>query len=391
MSSVWIESRKRGWYRVRWREDGKPKASEVYTDKSKAEDRRRLVLNFLRAREPLAPSRRAGALPFGEVVQRWSRSKVADGMTQEHADQVVAMLTKLAAERDWQTTRDVTAEAIDAWKVARNGRGVARPYAYLRGVLRWAKRTQGQPIWDDAASLEMKTPRRKPLEDLLTQAQLDELIVKAATFGPQCAALARYLSTYGARPRTAFKLRVGDVDLQRGTLTIRVKGGDTARHPLFPETVADFRAIIGGRDPSEPLFLSHLKGERGPLPWIGSGAMTSWWYCLVGRDLIDADDKPRLPAPLWGIYNLKRFAISRMVKGEKPWARPLTVAEVKLFTAHRSDSQVLRYMRTNEEDARAVMGIATGFAEPKRRRTAHTGHTQPVSAGKRKTPKPLSA
>ena len=342
MPSASLQRRGKGW-RVIWREGGrgsKRHPSETFFDtiqatgRQLAEDERQRILVRLRARESLG---NRTLVPIGEVLERWLLAV----QTEKHAGDLYveksrATLSRLIAAKGWSTTADVTREQAGGI-----GRGAMR---LLRAMLHHAE-TYDQVVDRHLWHLPLPPRPERPKADLLTDAQVRKLLAEAKRWGNET--VAHLLVTYGHRPESVAQALVSDVDFKAGTIELPVKSIGAVRrvrHPLLPETIALLKRVVRGRGPEEPLLLNH-NGE----PWGTGQAIAQWWYDSVGRAVLGANSRA------CGIYQLKRYAISRML------ARGLDVATIASITGHATPTVLLTYARTNEQRQRAALtALAAG-------------------------------
>ncbi|MBA3622969.1 MAG: site-specific integrase [Methylibium sp.] len=261
----------------------------------------------------------------------------------------------IAAARQWDRgseaarPADVTIEGAIALR-----RRVPRTAAYLRAILRWARDHHGTALDPRVFAALRPPPSKRSTAGLLTEREVKAALARARRRGQL--ALVSCLSAYGWRPITACRLTVGDVDLKRREITIdRKHDGTPHTHPLFPCHVDQLRELVKGRRPSDLLFrpprarVTRKTGLRTDGWAISAGGSASMLSCWFRWNLLPV-----------GIYALKRFAISRMAIGAWPWRAPLGLADVRLYTGHKADAIVMRYLRTNEQRARSLMADFDG-------------------------------
>lgn len=335
---AYIESPKRGRWRVRWYDlDGKQRTSGWIKDKAEA-------LRYQTKVEAEAGAAkvadRNGLLPLAELIERYIQNREGDDRTGErHAANVRATLGRVAESRGWKTCLDITGERAAGLKQGE--------YRLVKALVRFAAQL-GQPA--DPRVLLMRGPKRtrKPEKPLLKVEEVAALLDRAEETGEGTGAIAHCLATYGHRPESIVKVKVGDVDLAGGFLTLLVKGGDTIRHPILPATLARLAPLCLGREADDPLFISHLRGpagkdgERPMRPWKSGQELASFWYKHIGGKVTPHDP---------GIYSIKKFAISSML------SRGLDAETIASITGHREAKTVLLYARTNERQQRAALAI----------------------------------
>lgn len=239
-------------------------------------------------------------------------------------------------QMQWKTTGDVTQESVDRWRQSRKA-GVVGILRYLKALLNWAHRSLKQPV----AMLDLSTPRKKRApRRLLDDAQ--RAVIEERAKEQRQWPLVHCLMTYGWRPSSAARMLVGDVNLNARTVLLRdLKSGDALVHPLRADTVELLRPLAQGRAIGETLFTAPLGGAWRIDNGTRVNQMAAWYRINIS---------PGFPADQRGIYDLKRCAITGLLKaaGGDP-------AAVAAITGHRSLSQVLVYARTNLDVARAVV------------------------------------
>lgn len=337
MASASLVKHGKKW-RVVWREGGrgsKRHASEGYKLKSDAEAERERILDRLRSQQPVGLRT---LVPIAEVLTRW----IASVRTEKHATETYLRksqrtLERLITAKGWEKTADATRESVSGVK-----RGELR---LLRAMLTHAQ-TYDQAVDRHVWDLPMPPRPDHPKVDLLTEKQAKALCAEAARWSPANGVLAHLLVTYGHRPESLAAAVVGDVDARASTIELPVKSiGKTrrVRHPILAETLAQLRPLVKGRDPAAPLFISHL-GK----PWGTGQAIAQWWYDSVGREVLGKRSRA------CGVYQLKRYAISRMLN------LGLDVATIASLTGHARPEQLLIYARTNEERQKVALEALAG-------------------------------
>jgi hypothetical protein len=272
--------------------------------------------------------------------------QVADSYLLETEDRLGRLFTR----RSWSRVADITIAAIDKWRTDTKGIGVSRLLAYLLAFLRWAEHHRDAAVDPKVLTIRRKRQRRTLAPALkLTDEDVQRILAKGAGFGPHVVALLHYLTTYGARPITACTLTIGQVDFAAGTLRFGAKTSGEGGHPLLRLTLDLFAACAAGRGPDQPLFLDPRTITDDPADARGwpvdsrhsATSLCGWYWRHIG--------KPVCVPQLAGLYNLKRYAITRMLA---QGIDPVTVAE---FTLHLTLSQVLIYARTDSATARAAL------------------------------------
>lgn len=331
-------------FRVIWRDGGKgstPKKSKVFGTKGEAKAEKRAVEARLAARTAIA---QASAIPLAELIERYLADVAARGRgAHNYAEDCRASMTKLAKARGWETAQDVTMGNVGVLKTSQ--------HRYLKSVLRYASRID-QPLDHRLLTLRAPARKRKPVADLITPWQRLALFARARRFGADLVLAAHLVATYGHRPESLAKTKVGDVEMpdpaRGGWIRLEVKSGDTIRHPILPRTARMIARVTAGRTVDAPLILrpaeaacshkrhSDFSGEG----WPCGNDLSIYWYHQVGERVT-----PATP----GIYHLKRLAISSLLSAG------LDVATIASITGHRTPAVILTYARTNESRQRAAL------------------------------------
>ncbi|MBA3588859.1 site-specific integrase [Methylibium sp.] len=352
---AWIEKRSHGWV-VRWRDaDGVARISPPPAYGSKgdaaaaAREFEQRVPPVKRRRDrpgqtPIAPLTIAALAALWHAAQVDNDERMRRPGAQAYID--AARDLAIAAAKRWGEAAKPADVTLDGAAALR--RKVPRTAAYLRAILRWARDHHGTALDPRVFTALRPPPSKRSTAGLLTERQVKAALARARRRSQL--PIFSCLSTYGWRPITACRLTVGDVDLKRREITIdRKHDGTPHTHPLFPCHVAQLGALVKGRADDAPLFRPP-RSKDGVDRWRvskgGSAAMLAVWF---RRNLLPV-----------GVYNLKRFALSRMASGAWPWRAPLSIPDVRLYTGHKADAMVMRYLRTNTERARSLMADFPG-------------------------------
>lgn len=301
-------------YRVVWREGGREaprRKSELFETKKEAVAAQRRIEAQVASRRALGPGRMLG---WADLVVRYCASRT-ERTTEGHRRSVERVALALGERQGWATCADVHPEEVSVL-----GTQATR---YVRALLHYAQ-DLGMIIDPRAISAcKSRTPRRKPT-DLLTHEEVADLQAKADAWAPADGLLVHLISRYGHRAQSLIKLRRRDIDLVTGTITLPLKSGDLHRHPLLPETLDRYRALI--ELPGTPDdFL--LVGHHGR-PWASGLEAASWMGHCLGV----------------GVLPLRRYAITHLLDAVGGDAR--TAASI---TGHRTPSLLLNvYARTSE-------------------------------------------
>lgn len=357
---AWIAG-KRGAYRVMWREGrgrGAPtKASRTFPDRLAAETYQR-ELEASQAARRLAAGPATDRTPLPALLLRWKASRLAAGrVRQTYADEVLRILGGRALvdpgvhaaggifhERGWKTLDDITPDAVDRWRTARDGVGVKKPLAQLKAFMKWCRNTAGLTIHERVLYLEPPRRAPKPPPPLLTDAQVAEILTLAYGCGFACGVLVEHLLLYGCRPVDVCRLEVRD--WADGQITYRdTKNLADVRHPVHAQHGEKLDRLTVGRAASDPLFLDPW-GRRWELDKKGSATRLFCWY----RDHVAL----HLPEGQRGMYCLKDFAMTRLALAAGG-NRKAVIA----VSGHRSTMVVDRYLSTNADtQSRLITAIA---------------------------------
>jgi hypothetical protein len=311
--------------------------------------------------------RKSPTLPTQAAGEEWARLNAPDHsgttilawidrwVTEEPTPYRRSVGTRMAlalAGRPWKEPADISLASLRQWVTATTTRDEEgqvtceswrQPSIHLRAILRWAHKVHGCHVRPEV--LEWSPPRRARSTPaaLLTDLQIDGIRDCASTYGPRAFNLIDYLTTYGARPITAARMRRRHLDVAGGELIIEhAKRSGGWRHALLDTHLdAWFPLPWEGADGNAPLFPHYLEDR----PWrieTGRANEMVWWY----RNTIA---KRLKLGPLAGIYHLKRYAITRWFRAG---CDPATIA---LFTGHLSLDQVMKYARSNKDRQREAL------------------------------------
>lgn len=332
----WLEKQKAGGWSVRWWTAGRGSAkgrAGPFANRPAAEVEAKRIAREVAATQPL----RAGSVVhWGELVTRYLDALAARGKgAHRYPAHVRQVLTALGSSRGWAKARDVTPATAQSLSVSE--------HRYLKALLRFAVLLDQQV---SAAALRLPRPAkpRVPAGDLLTDDEVAALMARAALYSPDLAAVGHMVATYGHRPESLAKMRVADVDLASGMISMPVKSGDRIKHPVTGETAGILRDLCAGRAPADPLIM-----RPDGAAWVSGDRLSTYWYHQVGECV--TPDRP-------GIYHLKRRAISRMLAGG------LDVATIASMTGHRTPSVILTYARTNEAAQRRALAVLESLPCP---------------------------
>ena len=314
-----------GGYRVSWWTDGrgsKRLKSPVFPLKKQALEAQKRINAENAAAKPM---RFGASVGWEELVARFVKSKARRSARYESDIRDTCM--RHAKDHAWKAAADVTADHVKAL-----------PLHSIRIVLAVLRYAEAEGIAVARLSTKVAPPSRPraPRDDSLTSVEVAELIAKATKWHQSNGVLAHMIATYGHRAETLISASVGDVDLGLGRIVLRVKNGDTIRHPITKETQELLRQVIGDRPAAAPLFHGHAA-----LPWASGHAFAQWWSHSIAAGLSRKS----------GILDLRRYGISRML------ALGLDARTVADITGHRTVSLLLNtYARS--DDARRAGAIA---------------------------------
>lgn len=284
------------------------------------------------------PKRFGKRMTIAEVLERYRASRETGPRPNDPYSLELACdrVTSHCARMVWLVPEDITPTAIEEWR-AKTPRSRSAGIV-LAVLLRYARDVHGQAVHPQALAL-LRPPRavRTVEGPMLTDQQVATALKLATGIHESFGALVHCLARFGWRPITAGKMLVGDLVGDR--IICRVKGGHTVEHPVPPETLAILQAITKDRKASEPLFID---------PW------TEKAWQLHGRGAIPNRIYRRLKVHS---YDLKRYAATRLLD-----VMPVHLARV--FTGHKTDAQLQRYARTNEERKQAAVAAMQLMGPP---------------------------
>lgn len=327
----WIEEVPRAAgvkHRARWREPGRrsPRSGPVFDTREEVE-------------AWLLTSDLAGPRKITDLIERWCQAQ----HWSRHAVKAQTQLLALLKATGWVHLPQISRRGLEGWNEARGGSRLRVPgthaehtITYLLALLRWAHDLKLAIIPSELLTLKPPRGSRQADKRLLTDSEIQAIRDASWHYGARAAAVVDYLLSYGGRPKMAAEMTIGDVDPGKPALRInKSKKSGGWWHPIT-ETQADaWLALHTDRTPTAPLF-PHYKEDR---PWRHEKDEMAFWY----RNTIAK--RIKLDPEVCGIYNLKRWAITRMLG---KLGDPALVAK---FTGHLTVSQVLRYATTNEERA----------------------------------------
>lgn len=271
---------------------------------------------------------------YATILDAW-RQELPSTHRQVASERVLA----LVRGRDWSNPLALREADLRAFLLQG---GDKRSCAYLLTVLRWAARWRHLPINADVLRYRLPASARRAPAALLTDGQAASIQECAWAMGPRAGAIIDYLLTYGARPITACRLQVRHLDAAACELVLpdeKHSGG--WRHRITPEHL-DLWASLPRWEPPKgtpadalPMFPHYLEDRAWRLKNGSAGELASWFKNTIGKRL-------KL-GPTTGIYQLKRYAITRLLRLTSD---PATVAS---FTGHRDLEQVMTYARTNSQ------------------------------------------
>ncbi len=330
---TWYEKHHGGW-RARWKDGDQRPVGEVQPTREEA-----VAWAIANGHAEPPPT------SIEDLIKRWHQVRLSErNVTADFLDTTRVEMIGLCAKRKWTRTADVTLSSIDDWRIDKKGKGIERPLSYLLSILRWGAQNMGVAV--DAKVLAYKRARRPATDrdrQKLSDRDVERIVEHAGGLGPQVHALIHYLSVYGPRPVSACRLICRDVDIAHTSLRAHGKRSGKWRHKIGVLTVKLFSLILVDRRPGDPLFLDPRTDKAWRLTKKGAGVLASWYH---------RNFKKVAPKGLQNIYDLKRYAISRMLdKG----IDPSTVAK---FTGHLTLSQVLTYARTDTQmESKAIERI----------------------------------
>lgn len=319
----YLEPHGDGW-RVCWRDGGrgsKIRKSRTFGTKTAAADE--LAARRLAERARRAPG--GIVMTWADVRARWILHLTERGRTADYLDKAKRTLERCTGA--WSSTTDATPSAMSRLRLG--------PWRLAKACLRWSRTYLGQTVDHAAVARFPGQQRRAPAPDLLTDRQVAALVRRARQLGgAHGELLAHLVATYGHRPQSLVAMRVEDIELRAARISMPVKSGDRIRHPVLPATVRLLRAAVAKRAVG-PVIL-----DPDGRPWANGQRASAWFWHTVGKGV--------------GIYQLKSYAISRMLAGG------LDLKTIASITGHRTPAVLLRYARVNEDRQRVALKVIGG-------------------------------
>lgn len=294
---------------------------------------------------------------FPTLAQKWLAVKAEHSSSWDYAQSALRTGKALGVTR----LDEITKEHVRAYREKKHAESNLRKTAQL---LRWAV-AEGQVV-NRSVLTEIKprsagrTVEREADVELISEGEMQDIRAEAARRGQL--PLIHCLALFGWRPISANLLEVRDVVLDAAvpTVTLRVKmRAEPFVHPIDGDTVRLLRPLVEGRESTERVFRNPRgepwECERHPLTGLEiSASQMRDWYRNVLKKL----------APHCGnIYGLKRYALTAMHEGRPPWRKALSHRQIRLYSGHKTDSQVARYLRTNLDEAYDLLGGQGGQME----------------------------
>ena len=217
--------------------------------------------------------------PLTEHVRDFAADLTAQGRNSRHIRQVQNAVLKLAAEADWKSVQNVTADSFQMWRAGQS-KAAKTLNEYLGAcvaLLNWMVRN-GRVSANPLVTVRKVETRGK--ETLIRRAYTAEEIERLlAAAGPQRPVYAMAVLT-GIRHNELKGLRWGDVDLISETPSVAVRSSISKNHktaslPLHPDLVAELVAlkpagatsgdlVFNGLVPRSKRFNAHLTAAGIP-------------------------------------------------------------------------------------------------------------------------------
>lgn len=270
-----------------------------------------------------------------DLIGLWEQDEPSD-----YRHQASIYLCKAAVREGWGDPTRLNGGDLAKWS-----KDIRSPRygQYLVTVLQWAVDAHRLPIRADALEWRPKKYGRKPPMPLLTDAQVDAVRNAARSYGRVAFAIVDYLLTYGARPITACRLTLADLDAINGDLVINdAKHSGGWRHVVHERHLEAWQSLHDAESkPTDPLFWHYREKRAWKIKNGGASELTNWYRNTIGKKL-------KL-GKMNGIYHLKRYAITTMLR------RNIDPATVALFTGHLDIEQVLTYAKSNADLQREAL------------------------------------
>jgi site-specific recombinase XerD len=209
---------------------------------------------------------------LGPGIQRYLEAKRAFGRRFANEERALRLLDRFLADEGVVAIRKVDTPLVDAFLRSRP-RASGRSYNHLLGIVRrlldWLA-VQGVPgVVPYRGRPRRETGRRVPV--IFTDAQVTQLLrgaacledgTRASLRGPTYRMIFAILYSLGLRVGEVSRLEIGDVDLERGLLSVRrTKFGKDRLVPFGPRLADSLRSYLDSRQqaggpasPETPLF-----------------------------------------------------------------------------------------------------------------------------------------
>jgi integrase/recombinase XerC len=215
----------------------------------------------------------------------------------------------------------------------------ARNLAVMRDFFAWAV-ASGRMYGDPA--LTVKAPKRQTVAERRAhgRAEIQQIVAAQPTLRDQCCVL--LMGRLALRRDELRRLRIKDIDLAAGTVSVHGKGGKRATVPIVYENVREllYLHIQGeGRGPDE--FLLYPKKDRERM--MSLPGVHNWW----GRCL------ERAGVPHFPMHELRHSAIDELnrqtgdVVAASQLARHASVATTQVYL-HPTQEDLIARMRQVE-------------------------------------------
>ncbi len=191
MGTAWIDG-SRGSWRVKWR-DGvsrnektnklKILASETFERLDDAKEAKQEIDDRMAVHKRLRRKHHVMPMKIMDVMEAWAMAGTAEGTVMASTiGEYREALTRVTEGAKWELVTDVTPAAIAAYMTIKGGKGVDRPMAYLRSILRYGAEALGQPV--HPAVIARKRRRGRVAQDekpelIHSPDQLAKLLVRA--------------------------------------------------------------------------------------------------------------------------------------------------------------------------------------------------------------------
>lgn len=286
----------------------------------------------------------AGSLSLVEALDQFLLAKESQGITHKskryYSDEVTRFIAYLL-DKNITNILDVTPEHIRLFLrkmgETRNKGGVHASYRPIRAMFLWYENEVEPEGWKNPVH-KIKLPPPRPVAIPGVTMEQYARIIAACTgaMGQRDKALFYCLLDSCARAEEFIHINVGDVNLIRGDVLIRVgKGGDPRYVAFETKSRRELRKYLKTRDKlsdKSPLFVTRA-GDR--FTYNGLVSLVRW-RC--------AQAKVERP----GLHDIRRAGALEMLRNGAD------ISQISKYLGHRSIEVTLRYLAITPDDLRKM-------------------------------------